>query len=178
MENVWHENAKNVYHARVLAQRHFNNETYQLQLDSHHRFAPGWDTTLIDMLHSTDAGEMAVITAYAQGFDMADPRDGHSDFELQIGNVVTMRWYSIREDADDQYADRMPFHGVRALDRNADRMVRPFESCCFSGHLAFSHGHYILNAGYAAAYDNVFSWEEPYQGYLSWKAGYKLYAMH
>ena len=57
-------------------------------------------------------------------------------------------------------------------------MVRPFESCCFSGHLAFSHGHYILNAGYAAAYDNIFSWEEPLQGYLSWKAGYKLYALN
>ena len=57
-------------------------------------------------------------------------------------------------------------------------MVRPFESSCFSGHLVFSHGHYILNAGYDVNYDNVFSWEEPYQTYLTWKAGYKLYAMH
>ena len=72
----------------------------------------------------------------------------------------------------------MPFHGVRTIDRNSDAMVRPFESNSFSGHLVFSHGHYILNAGYDGNYDNIFSWEEPYQTYLSWKAGYKLYAMN
>ena len=130
------------------------------------------------MLHSTDAGEMAVITAYAQTFTMEDPTDGYSKAELFITEVVTMRWYQIRNAADDQYQDRMPFHGVRGIDRNAEKMIRPFESSCFSGHLAFSHGHYILNAGYDVNFDNVFSWEEPYQTYLSWKAGYKLYAMN
>ena len=72
----------------------------------------------------------------------------------------------------------MPVHGVRGLDRNADKMVRPFESSGFSAHCAFSHGHYIKNAGYSGEVDNIFSWEEPLQGYLSWKAGYTLYAMH
>ena len=45
------------------------------------------------MLHSTDAGEMAVITAYAQTFTMEDPTDGYSKAELFITEVVTMRWY-------------------------------------------------------------------------------------
>ena len=77
-----------------------------------------------------------------------------------------------------QYHDRMPLHGGRIIDHNSDKLVRPFESSTFSGHAAFSHGHYILNAGYSVTIDNIFSWEEPYQSYLSWKAGYKLYAMH
>ena len=65
MENVWHENAKNVYHARYMNQRHYNDETYQMQIDSHHRFVKDWDTKLIKMLHDCDAGEYSMITAYA-----------------------------------------------------------------------------------------------------------------
>ena len=93
MENVWHENAKNVYHARYMIQRHFNNETYQLQLDSHHRFVANWDTTLIGMLHSSDAGEMSVITAYMPGFDMDDPSDGYSAFSVDYEIINSMRFY-------------------------------------------------------------------------------------
>ena len=158
-----------------MIQRHFNNETYQLQLDSHHRFAANWDATLIRMLHSCDAGEMSVITAYAPGFTMDDPTDGYSAFSLHTSAVVAMRHYQIR---DEPGGDRMPVHGVRQLDRNSDKMVRPFESSAFSAHTAFSHGHYILNAGYSGEVDNTFSWEEPLQTYLSWKAGYTLYALH
>ena len=65
-----------------MIQRHYNNETYQLQIDSHHRFAKGWDTMLIKMLHSCDAGEMSVITGYVQNYNMHDPSDGNSGFDL------------------------------------------------------------------------------------------------
>ena len=44
------------------------------------------------MLHSTDAGEMAVLTTYLPGFNMADLEDGYSDFEIW-DNVNSMRWY-------------------------------------------------------------------------------------
>ena len=30
IEGVWHENAKNVYHARQMIQRHYDGETYQM----------------------------------------------------------------------------------------------------------------------------------------------------
>ena len=58
------------------------------------------------------------------------------------------------------------------------RLVKPFESNAFSGHSTFSLGHYILNAGYSGAVDNIFAWEEPYQTYLTWKAGYTIYAFN
>ena len=82
IENIWHENAKNVYHARYMIQQHYNGETYQLQIDSHHRFAENWDTRIIKMLHSCDAGEKSVLSVYPLGFTMSDPSDGYSDFEL------------------------------------------------------------------------------------------------
>ena len=36
VENVWIMNARNVYHARFMNQRHYNGETNSLQIDSHH----------------------------------------------------------------------------------------------------------------------------------------------
>ena len=65
VENVWHRNAKNAYHARKMIERHYNGETYVMQLDSHMRFDLNWDIELIKMLHSCDAGEYSVLTAYA-----------------------------------------------------------------------------------------------------------------
>ena len=64
MENVWHEKSKNAYHARNKVQQHYNGETYQLQIDSHHIFVKDWDTKLIKMLHKCDAGEYSVLTVY------------------------------------------------------------------------------------------------------------------
>ena len=93
IENIWHENAKNVYHARYMIQRHYNGETYQMQIDSHHRFAKGWDVSAIEMLHSCDAGEYSVLTSYPQGFEQADPKNGYSQITLQVGLVNAMRWY-------------------------------------------------------------------------------------
>ena len=82
VESIYVENALNVYHARQMNQRHYKNETYQLQLDSHHRFVKDWDTTSIKQLHSCDAGEYSVITAYAPQFLQDDWQDEYSYAEL------------------------------------------------------------------------------------------------
>ena len=79
MENILSENSKSVYHARLMNQRHYNNETYQLQLDSHHRFVEGWDTKSIKLLHSCDAGEYSVLTTYADGYYTEDYSDYYSE---------------------------------------------------------------------------------------------------
>ena len=52
-----------------------------MQLDSHMRVLPNWDTELIKMLHSCDAGEYSVLTVYPAGF--------HEEVD-DDGNVVTM----------------------------------------------------------------------------------------
>ena len=62
------------------------------------------------------------------------------------------------------------------IDKNEDWFVKPFESGCLAGGFVFSHGHFILNAGYSKEFDNIYQWEEPFLSYLAWKAGYTLYA--
>ena len=93
IENIWHEDAKNVYHARRMIQRHYKGETYQMQIDSHHRVAKDWDTKFIKMLHSCDAGEYSVISIYPLGFHSEDPKNGYSKAILYGGHFNVMRFY-------------------------------------------------------------------------------------
>ena len=119
------------------------------------------------MLHSCDAGDKSVITVYPGGFNNADPKDGYSDANAWPG-INLMRWY--------QFNLSMPIHGGKFIDYRDDMIERPFESHSYSANFCFSHGHLITNAGYDKNYDFVFNWEEPYQSYLTWKAGYRMYA--
>ena len=50
----------------------------------------------------------------------------------------------------------------RPIDRNWIEISRPFEIGLYSANFNFSHGHFILNAGYDKNFENVFLWEEPY----------------
>ena len=43
-----------------------------MQIDAHHIFVKDWDTKCIEMLHSCDAGEYSVLTAYAGGYNSVD----------------------------------------------------------------------------------------------------------
>ena len=76
-----------------MIQRHYNGETYQMSIDSHHRFAKDWDTSMIKMLHSCDAGEYSILTSYPNGFGMRDPKDGYSEFHLLPNPVFAMSWF-------------------------------------------------------------------------------------
>ena len=45
-----------------MNERHYNGETYQMQIDAHHIFVEDWDTKCIEMLHSCDAGEYSILS--------------------------------------------------------------------------------------------------------------------
>ena len=69
--NVEHTESKGVCWARNQVQQLYNNETYTLQLDSHHRFAPDWDIELIKMIKDLqhEGHSKPLLTAYAPSFD-------------------------------------------------------------------------------------------------------------
>ena len=50
LEAIPHTAAKNAYYARYRLQQCFQSETFQLQIDSHMRLVPQWDTKMIEML--------------------------------------------------------------------------------------------------------------------------------
>ena len=51
---------------------------------------------MINMLHSTDAGDKAVLTVYARPFGQEDPKNGYSQTNLLEGPPVAMSQYEFR----------------------------------------------------------------------------------
>ena len=73
MEELSHSFAQGSYMARAHIQNHYNDETYQMQLDSHHRFYGKWDDSLVKQLHSCDAGEKSVLTGVQRPYLTENP---------------------------------------------------------------------------------------------------------
>jgi len=70
----WNQ-SKGLGWARSLTQGLYQDEDYTLQLDSHHRFSPNWDMSLIEMLKSTQSvSPKPLLTAYAAGYDPANDK--------------------------------------------------------------------------------------------------------
>jgi len=69
--DIPHTESEGVCWARHKVQQLYNDEKYTLQLDSHHRFAPAWDETLINMLEDLqkEGYPKPLITAYIPSFD-------------------------------------------------------------------------------------------------------------
>lgn len=61
--DVHHGLSKGACWARSVAQGMQSDEDYFLQLDSHHRFEPGWDETLLDMYRSLEDDD-AILTGH------------------------------------------------------------------------------------------------------------------
>lgn len=82
--------------ARNQLQQQYDGEAYTLHLDSHHRFARGWDTYLKEQLHNliTLGYEKPLLTAYLNGYEPDDIKPcGSTDrlvqvpAELKLGHI-------------------------------------------------------------------------------------------
>jgi len=69
--DIDYKDSKGACWARNEIQQLYKEETYTLQLDSHHRFAQDWDKTMIDMVKGLQkAGhKKPLITSYIPSFD-------------------------------------------------------------------------------------------------------------
>ena len=66
--DVPYRESQGVCWARHQIQRRWAGEPYTLQIDGHHRFAPGWDRTLIDMIGGLQRRGVARPILTARGF--------------------------------------------------------------------------------------------------------------
>ncbi|MGE0449059.1 MAG: GlcNAc-transferase family protein [Vicinamibacterales bacterium] len=97
--DVPYEQSRGVCWARHQIQEHYAGETYSLQIDGHHRFAPCWDRRLIDMLEQlrADGFPKPILTGYAPAFDPSNDRArtqavwGLGLDRFEPGGVVFMR---------------------------------------------------------------------------------------
>lgn len=64
--------SRGVCWARNRIQALYDGEDYTLQLDSHHRFVPGWDAQLVSMLSTVDSAK-PLLTTYLPPFTPEGP---------------------------------------------------------------------------------------------------------
>ncbi len=77
--------------ARNLAQSLWRGEPYTLQVDSHMKFEPDWDSKLIEMLESLPA-EKPIITMNAPLFHYDDQGVLHRKFDMGVPTTRVSGW--------------------------------------------------------------------------------------
>ena len=155
--------AKGLPYARALVNELITDETYILQLDSHHRFVKHWDVELMNMhSHLEKKGYNPILTGYLPYYNpFNDPAER------------TM------EPWQQQFAAFYP-HGTIFIRPggipNWHELTEPFQSRFISGHFAFARTQWAKDVKHDA--DIYFSGEELNLTVRSFTHGYDLFHPH
>jgi hypothetical protein len=116
--------------ARQLLQERWDGQEYTLFLDSHHRFVPDWDESLLRMYRGLrESGvERPILTSYLPAYDpVTDP----------AGRIETVYRMTVAE----RYW-RMPFQLVGHPVRDWRRLTSPTAAGYVSLHMLFAEGRF------------------------------------
>lgn len=160
--DVPYRESRGVCWARNLIQQHYDGEAYTLQLDGHHRFAPQWDRTMIDMVERLRAAGVAkpILTGYVPGYEPWNDPDGRRREvwgtgldRFECSGVVFMR----------------PFVPPPPL-------MAPLPCRFWSAHFSFTLGRF--NEEVVIDPHGYFHGEEIVTGVRAWTSGYDLFTPH
>lgn len=158
--DIDYRDSRGVCYARNLVQSLYQNETYTLQLDSHHRFAPNWDDTLVSMLKSLQRKGFPkpLITAYIPSFN---PENDPKERVLEPWKMTFDRF--IPEGAIFFLPTSFESHELK----------EPMPARFYSGHFAFSLGKFAKEVRHDPNY--YFHGEEINVGVRAFTHGYDLF---
>jgi hypothetical protein len=150
--------------ARRQVQTLYNGEDYTLQIDSHHRFAPDWDKTLIDMLKDLqkEGYEKPLITAYIPSFDPENDPSGR----------VQEPW---KMNFDRFIPEGAIFFLPASFDTFNDKN-RPVRGRFYSAHFAFTVGQFCTEVKHNPEY--YFHGEEISIAVRAYTHGYDIFHPH
>jgi len=160
--DVPYKEARGVCWARNLIQKQYSGETYYLQLDSHHRFAKNWDTTLKNKIKKLkkDGYSKPIISTYLPSYE--PDRDPESRLK-ENWNLSFDRF--MPEGAVFLRPNGMP-------DGSEGKMIR---GRFLSGHMVFSDGHFCENVLYDPQL--YFHGEETSLGVRAFTHGYDMFQL-
>lgn len=150
--------------ARNKIQKHYNNEKYTLQLDSHHRFIEDWDKELIEMVEhlQTKGYKKPLLTSYIPSFN---PENDPSERVLEPWWMTFDRF--IPEGAVFFLPSTIP--GWRD-------MIEPIPARFYSAHFAFTLGEFCIEVQHDPEY--YFHGEEISIAVRAYTHGYDLFHPH
>jgi len=159
--DVPYDKSKGTCWARNFIQDLYNDQTYYLQLDSHHRFAKDWDVTLIKMLDSLKkkGHEKPLLTTYLPGFD---PKN---DPNSRINECWSLEF--------DRYLPEGPIFIKPHVISDWKKIKSPIPSRFLSGHFIFTLGQWVKEVRYDPYY--YFHGEEPSLAARSYTHGYDMF---
>lgn len=163
--DVNYQDAKGVCWARNLVQALYKDEKYTLQIDSHHRFAVNWDTTMIDMLQKLqkDGSPKPLITSYIPSFDP------EKDPEARVLEPWKMTF-------DRFIPEGAIFFLPAAFDSQIEKTDRPLLGRFYSAHFAFTLGIFCKEVAHDPNY--YFHGEEINIAVRAFTYGYDIYYPH
>lgn len=162
--DIDYRDAQGVCWARHQLNELYTNQTYMLQLDSHHRFAEGWDVAYIEMLESlrSPSCPKPLLSSYLPHYDPTN------DPAARIMSPWIMEF--------DRFAPEGPIHFLpHTIDDFMDR-TQPVPSRFMSGHFIFADGKFCKEVPYDPTY--YFHGEEINLSVRAYMAGYDLFAPH
>ena len=124
--DINYKEAKGVCWARNLIQQHYNDEDFTLQLDSHHRFTEGWDTTLKNMIYmlQLQGHKKPILTGYVPSYDPLTDETENDPWQLVF----------------DRFAPEGPLHTKPETIPNWVDYNAPIAARFFSAHFCFTLG--------------------------------------
>jgi hypothetical protein len=150
-----YRDSRGVCWARAQIGSLLDGEDWYLQLDSHHRFAPGWDTKLIAMAEGTGSPK-PILSTYPNGFTLPErPQRKMTPWLMGFA-----RWSR----------HGIPLFGPRPLRRTLDRPLRArFMGACF----IFTRSQWVTDVPYDP--EIYFQGEEITLAVRSFTAGYDIF---
>lgn len=143
--------------ARAELMRRFAGERWFMQLDSHHRFADGWDTKAIAQAASTRSAK-PILTAYAAPFDPERP-------DQRVAEPMQMNF------------DRFTADGIALFRpghmRDGGQRDRPQRARFLSAHFLFTIGEFVRDVPYDP--ELYFIGEEMTLALRAFTSGYDLF---
>jgi len=158
------KDARGVCWARNIVQNEYQDETYTLQLDSHHRFAPGWDTLCIDMMKQLQkkGHRKPLLTAYLPSYKPNnDPAGREND-----------PWHM----EFDRFIPEGAIFFIPAIMPNYQNRSEPMRSRFYSAHFCFTLGQFCKEIPHDPDY--YFHGEEISIAVRAFTHGYDLFHPH
>ena len=162
--NIPHKESKGVCWARNLVQQQYDGEKYTLQIDSHMRFTPNWDETLIKIVKDLQkkGHKKPLLTGYVPSFN---PENDPAERIQEPWRMVFDRF--IPEGAVFFLPETIP---------NWKELNSPVPARFYSAHFCFTLGEFSKEVQHNPEY--YFHGEEISIGVRAFTHGYDLFHTH
>jgi hypothetical protein len=155
--DVLYQNSRGACWARAEIQKLYNGEDFYLQIDSHHRFVPDWDATLLNQMERTQAAR-PVLSTYAAAYSLVDMR-----LNLANGDLPTV-----------MRLDKITPDGVVLFQAHSMNLAPlPTRARFISGHFLFAPGSIVHDVPYDP--ELYFTGEEITLAVRAFTHGYDLF---